>query len=103
MAIGHLLRNAEEALTEPKGTITLTTEKVGDRVKIHVQDNGCGIPDEFLEKIFDPFFTTKKAEKRAGLGLMTVIGVAQAHGGDIDVKSKPGKGSTFTLTLPLVP
>jgi len=103
LAVGHLLRNAEEALTEPGGTITLTTEKVKDRVKIHIQDNGCGIPAEFLEKIFDPFFTTKKAQKRAGLGLMTVMGVAQAHNGDIDVKSQPGKGSTFTLILPLVP
>jgi signal transduction histidine kinase len=64
------------------------------------RDNGEGIPPENLAKIFDPFFTTKPEGKGTGLGLAVVYGIVEAHGGEIDVKSEVGEGTTFTITLP---
>ncbi len=63
--------------------------------------NGDGIPAEILPKIFDPFFTTKEEGKGVGLGLAVVYGIVDAHGGEIDVKSTMGEGTTFTVRLPL--
>ena len=68
-----------------------------------VSDNGEGIPPENLAKIFDPFFTTKSEGKGVGLGLAVSYGIIQAHGGDIEVKSTVGEGTTFTVSLPLEP
>ena len=68
-----------------------------------VSDNGEGIPPENLAKIFDPFFTTKPEGKGVGLGLAVSYGIIQAHGGDIEVKSQRGEGTTFTVSLPLEP
>ena len=99
--IEHLIQNAEEALPEHKGRILIATEREPDKIKIHVQDTGCGIPPENLDAIFDPFFTTKTALKRNGLGLLVTLGIVKNHQGDIEVKSQPGKGTTFTITLPL--
>jgi two-component system NtrC family sensor kinase len=65
-----------------------------------VQDDGEGIPGENLEKIFDPFFTTKAEGKGVGLGLAVSYGIVKAHGGDIEVTSKAGEGSTFKVVLP---
>ncbi len=70
----------------------------GDYVVITVQDEGCGIPKEFLPKIFDPYFTTK--EKGSGLGLAVCFSIVRKHGGFITVESKPGKGTTFRIYLP---
>ena len=75
---------------QPTGSVLLT-----------VADNGEGIPPENLAKIFDPFFTTKSEGKGVGLGLAVSYGIIQAHGGDIEVKSQPGEGTTFTVSLPL--
>jgi len=99
-AIKNLLQNAEESLSDEKGKILVGTEKNDVNVKIHIQDTGCGIPPENLDSIFDPFFTTKSALKRPGLGLLVSLGIVKSHSGDIDVQSQPGKGSTFTITLP---
>src|ERR1039458_3422812 len=66
-----------------------------------VADNGEGIPPENLAKIFDPFFTTKPDGKGVGLGLAVSFGIIQAHGGEIEVKSVVGEGTTFTVSLPL--
>ena len=71
------------------------------QVTLQVTDNGEGIPPENLVKIFDPFFTTKPEGKGVGLGLAVVYGIIESHGGDIDVKSKVGEGTTFTVTLPV--
>ena len=70
-------------------------------VLLAVSDNGEGIPPENLGKIFDPFFTTKPEGKGVGLGLAVSYGIIQAHGGDIEVKSEVGEGTTFTVSLPL--
>jgi len=70
-------------------------------IVLQVSDNGDGIAPENLSKIFDPFFTTKEEGKGVGLGLAVVYGIVQAHHGDIEVKSNPKKGSTFTVTLPV--
>lgn len=78
------------------GTLNLPRDEVG----VFVCDNGSGIPPELLSQIFNPFFTTKKPGKGTGLGLSVSLGIAEAHGGRIEVKSTPGKGSTFTLILP---
>ncbi|MGP0564545.1 MULTISPECIES: PAS domain S-box protein [unclassified Nitrospina] len=103
LAFEHLFRNAVEATSGENGKIVLATEQLEDKVKVHIQDTGCGIPEEIRDRIFDPFFTTKKAGKRAGLGLMMVLGVVKNHGGDIDIRSETGKGTTVTLTLPMKP
>ncbi len=97
----NLLQNAEEAIPPEGGQITVSTESLESRVKIHVRDTGCGIPPENMKNIFDPFFTTKAAVKGTGLGLSVSYGIIKSHGGDIEVKSRPGEGTTFTLVLPV--
>lgn len=101
----NLILNAIQA-TE-KGTITISTlrgkSKSGSEfVKISVKDTGNGIKDEHIQKLFDPFFTTKHHEG-SGLGLLTCHHIIEAHGGALDVKSRPGEGATFTVQLPLDP
>jgi len=103
----NLLNNAEEALPEPKegmpevgDKIILTTQVDSENVKISIQDTGEGIAQENLSTIFEPFFTTK-AIKGTGLGLYVCHGIVKSHGGYIDVNSEIGKGTTFTITLPI--
>lgn len=67
---------------------------------ISVSDSGMGIAAELLERIFDPFFTTKAPGEGTGLGLSQVFGFAKQSGGDVQVESIPGQGTTFTLYLP---
>ncbi|HYW68369.1 MAG TPA: ATP-binding protein, partial [bacterium] len=64
-------------------------------------DTGCGISDENLVRVFEPFYTTNEVGDGSGLGLSVSYGIIKDHGGDIDVVSKPGVGSTFTVLLPL--
>ena len=63
-------------------------------------DTGCGIKEELLEQIFEPFFTTQPVGKGTGLGLSVTFGIVEQHGGTIEVQSKEGQGSTFTISLP---
>ncbi len=72
----------------------------GRHAVLSVRDTGCGIARENLDRIFDPFFTTKEVGKGTGLGLSTVLGIVQQSGGHVEVKSRPGRGSTFTVYLP---
>lgn len=74
--------------------------KSGAHVCISVQDTGTGIPPEVIHRIFDPFFTTKPAGKGTGLGLSTVLGIVKGHGGVVQVRSEPGKGTKFDVYLP---
>lgn len=96
----NLFSNAEEAISSENGEITISTEFDGTHIKVHIKDNGEGIPEESLPHIFEPFFTTKGV-KGTGLGLSVCYGIVKAHGGTIGVDSKPGEGTTFTLILPV--
>jgi len=100
----NLVLNAAEATHARQGAkVSIRTRLPDDarQVELLVQDNGEGIAPENLRKIFDPFFTTKPEGKGVGLGLAVVYGIIQAHDGDIDVKSKVGQGTVFTVSLPL--
>jgi two-component system NtrC family sensor kinase len=96
----NLLVNAAQAIPD-KGEIRLKTFREGDIVKIQISDSGVGIPPANLEKIFDPGFTTKGVGVGTGLGLSICFKILEDHEGGIDVESEAGKGSTFTLSLPI--
>jgi len=97
----NLLVNAGHAIEE-SGTITIRSGVVDeDNVWISVEDTGKGIEEKHLTKIFDPFFTTKPVGKGTGLGLSLSYGIVQNHGGELKVESKVGKGTKFTLFLPV--
>ncbi len=72
------------------------------RVRLSVTDTGTGIPGDFIDKVFDPFFTTKPVGEGTGLGLTICHKIVEEHDGAIDVESEPGKGATFTITLPSI-
>jgi two-component system NtrC family sensor kinase len=98
----NLLLNAAEATQSKAGRrVAVGTAAESDAVVLTVSDNGEGISPENQAKIFDPFFTTKSEGKGVGLGLAVSYGIVQAHGGEIEVKSKVGEGTTFTITLPV--
>ena len=99
--IMNLVINAAHAMEARRGTITLRTGREGAHVWIEVEDQGCGIPKENLQRIFDPFFTTKPIGKGTGLGLSLSYGIVQRHGGAITVQSIPAKGSIFRVVLPI--
>jgi two-component system, NtrC family, sensor kinase len=82
-------------------TVTVTAAPQDDAIRIEFADTGIGIPEANVARIFEPFFTTKPAVKGTGLGLSVSLGIVQAHGGTIEVASEPGKGSRFTVLLPL--
>ncbi|MFZ2657722.1 MAG: PAS domain S-box protein [Victivallales bacterium] len=94
----NLLHNAADAVPDNCGEVEILAGDYPESIKIHVKDNGHGIDASHMEKIFDPFFTTKA--KGTGLGLTVCNQVVNMHGGSIDVKSEPGKGTTMTITLP---
>ncbi len=101
-ALIALLVNAVEATGEG-GRVTVRTAEdptAPGRVRLAVADTGVGIAPDVLPRIFDPFFSTKDETKGVGLGLAVVYGIVQRHEGRIDVDSQPGRGATFTITLP---
>ena len=81
-------------------TVSVKTKKVDGKVKIHVKDNGIGIPQKVVDKIFQPFFTTKPTGQGTGLGLSLSYDIIKAHGGEINVETKEGEGSEFVIQLP---
>jgi PAS domain S-box-containing protein len=97
----NLLTNAADAC-EGGGAITIATETIEGNVVVHIEDNGTGISPAHLPHIFEPFFTTKPELKGTGLGLSVSYGIIKKHGGHIDVKSEPGKGSLFSVFLPVM-
>lgn len=97
----NLVVNASHAITADRGTITIQTRHENDEVIIKVSDTGSGIPPDVLPKIFDPFFTTKPIGKGTGLGLSLSYGIIKKHNGEIRVDSELGKGTTFTIRLPI--
>jgi two-component system, NtrC family, sensor kinase len=96
----NLLLNAGQAIAQ-RGVITLRTACEGNWISIAVTDTGCGMTPETRDHVFDPFFTTQPVGKGTGLGLSVAYGIVEQHGGHIDVVSEPGKGSTFTVRLPV--
>jgi len=107
-AVLVLLVNATEAMPHG-GVLEVATELDGGAgfslcggVRIRVRDTGQGIPPEVLSQIFDPFFTTKEDQQRTGLGLAVARSIVEQHGGEIAVKSTPGKGTEFMVALPAV-
>jgi len=83
------------------GSLTVRTKRDGKTVRVEFEDTGPGIQPEHRDRIFDPFFTTKPEVSGTGLGLSVSLGIVQSHGGTIEVVSEVGKGSTFTVVLPL--
>jgi len=96
----NLLSNAEHAIGD-KGVITIKTRRDGDHVVVEVTDTGRGIVPEDLPRIFDPGFTTKGVGVGTGLGLSITYNIIERHGGTIRADSKPGRGTTMTVTLPI--
>lgn len=95
----NLFINAIHAMPDG-GTLRISLEQADSHVKAVIADTGHGISKEDLPRIFHPFFTTKEVGKGTGLGLTVVYNIVQEHGGSIAVDSEPGKGTTFTITLP---
>ncbi|MDM5181435.1 response regulator [Massilia sp. DJPM01] len=96
----NLLVNAAHAIAD-RGVITIRTGRAGQWIWIEIGDTGAGMDAETIHRIFDPFFTTKPIGIGTGLGLSVSYGIVKSHGGRIDVHSEPGKGSRFTVHLPI--
>jgi len=96
----NILVNAAQAI-ETKGEIAIRTRCANGCVEIEFRDNGCGIAPENRSRIFDPFFTTKEVGKGTGLGMNIAYNIVKKHHGSIDVDSQVGKGTTFTIRLPM--
>lgn len=97
----NLISNAKDAtakLSNRKIDVGISYEE--NHIKFSIMDNGCGIPDEIKQKIFAPFFTTKEINQGTGIGLSLVSNIIQEHGGRLELNSKIGSGSTFTVFLP---
>ena len=103
-AIGNLIDNGLK-YTPRNGSVRAVLSSTGDRATIKIEDNGSGIPEEFLDRIFERFFRVDKARSReiggTGLGLAIVKNICLKHEGNVEVESKDGIGTTFTITLPL--
>jgi two-component system, OmpR family, phosphate regulon sensor histidine kinase PhoR len=102
----NLLDNAVK-YTPPGGTVTLRAQSANDRLMLSVRDTGVGLEPKHLPRIFERFYRVDKGRSRdqggTGLGLSIVKHLAAALGGDVQVNSRPGAGSTFTVLLPLAP
>ena len=98
----NLIVNAGQAIRDG-GKIRIATEARGGFVTVRVEDDGCGIAPENLERIFDPFFTTKRVGEGTGLGLGIAYHIVRSHGGEIRVESELGRGSRFRVRFPISP
>lgn len=95
--LGLSASNRELEVGDPR---RMPDAKPGPYVVIEVSDTGSGMPPEILERVFDPFFTTKPVGRGTGLGLSTAVGIVKSHGGWLDVKTEPGRGTIFRIFLP---
>ncbi len=99
---GHAIRQKRETTGKSlREQIRISTFSQQDHVGVTVSDTGIGIPEEIKEKIFEPFFTTKEVGQGMGLGLSILYGIVKEYGGQIDVESDPGKGTTFRNLFPI--
>lgn len=102
----NLLTNARDSMLPEGGTLTVEVKGDEDDIVIAFSDTGCGVPEHVLDKLFEPFVTTKGAlgggqMRGTGLGLSVSYGIVQNHGGTIEVETEAGKGSTFSVRLPV--
>ena len=99
----NLIVNAEYAMKKAhgRGTLTITTERRGDHVRILLQDDGIGMDEAVKAKLFHPFFTTKEVGQGTGLGLGLSWAIVLEHGGTLEGDGQPGQGATFVITLPI--
>lgn len=98
-ALLTIITNAFQA-AGPDGEVTVTTRQVGDAVRIGIRDTGQGVPEEVLPRLFDVSFKGKDGRMTVGVGLATAQSIALRHGGQLEVDTRPGHGTTFTLQLP---
>ena len=96
----NVLVNASQAIAE-QGTITISTTADQDTVKVVIQDTGCGVPDELIERVFETGFTTKKVGVGTGLGLSICRQIMSEHNGTFELQSQQGVGTTVTVSLPV--
>jgi two-component system NtrC family sensor kinase len=96
----NLFLNARDAMPSG-GVVEIRTAAHNGSVEVEIIDNGGGIPRENLNRIFDPFFTTKSSGRGTGLGLSVSYGIVKEHAGKVDVRSTPGKGTSFRLEFPV--
>jgi len=96
----NLLANAAHAVKDG-GEVTVKTKHEGESVVVTISDTGCGIQPETMKRIFDPFFTTKPVGEGTGLGLSVTYSIIERHKGAISVESRPGEGTTFTISIPV--
>jgi signal transduction histidine kinase len=96
----NLLINAAQAISQ-EGTVRVTTRMENKMALVSISDTGGGIAPEHLKSIFDPFFTTKRVGEGTGLGLSIAYGIVERHGGYINVESRLGEGTTFTVAVPV--
>ncbi|NLI16979.1 MAG: PAS domain S-box protein [candidate division Zixibacteria bacterium] len=97
----NILVNAGQAITGDNGLIKIKTWSDNNNIYVSIADNGCGIPEENINKIFEAFYTTKEVGKGTGLGLSLSYDIINKHNGKIDVKSQVGVGTEFIITLPV--
>ncbi|MCP3872764.1 MAG: GHKL domain-containing protein [Desulfobacteraceae bacterium] len=95
----NLINNAIDATEQTKGIVEISTQHLNDHILIKIADTGLGIPGSNLDRIFDPFFTTKPVGKGTGLGLSICYGIIKKMGGQIDVESQVGVGTSFSVRL----
>ena len=97
----NILVNAAHAI-EKQGEVTVKTWSDEGNIYVSVADTGCGMPGDRINRIFEPFYTTKEVGKGTGLGLSLAYDIVKKHKGDIKVDSEVGKGTTFTIKIPIV-
>ncbi|WP_276132007.1 hybrid sensor histidine kinase/response regulator [Polluticoccus soli] len=99
LALLNIVINAIEAMEEQKGTLTITLAQVQQQAVLKIADDGVGISEENITRLFEPYFTQKR--NGMGLGLAFTLNILQAHKATVDVASKVGQGTTFTITFPM--
>ncbi len=97
----NLLLNGAQALDGPDGEVRISSCQTGDQLVVVVEDNGVGMPESEHTRVFEPFFTTKGRTEGTGLGLSLSLEIVRQHGGSIEVDSEIGRGTRFTVTLPI--
>src|SRR5262249_41443782 len=100
----NILVNAHQAMMERGGggKLWLRSRAADGTIRVEIQDNGPGIPEENLKRIFDPFFTTKEVGQGTGLGLSICYGIMEEHHGRISARNHPGGGATFCVEIPIL-